>query len=861
MPIEQQAESNRKIAEFLYNTGMSMVDMMAMTPMGTTGMSLIMGTNAAADSLIDAKARGLSDEQAMTISIISGAAEVIAEKYSLNRLFDGKIAVSSLKNSLIQGGVEASEEIVTELANTLADVFVLGDQSAFEDAISAYMEQGMNYMQAQNKAFVDVLADIAKAGAGGFLSGGIMGGAVDVAKTNAQGRSIIDETAQTFIKQGQTPEQAQQSAIEYLKEELRAVGVLADEGTTAYELSQRTGDMSTGDIGRAYLANREQIQNIVSSGKATTAQEKFIPEQPALETGTHLEAPEQAESSMTEQEIAEIESIIQREKERLAQMPYQNSAAATRRKEKIAALESVVQSYKNIDTAAAGADNIIGGEYYGETAGRNTGLSQRVSEFSNAEINAGREGGGRTYVRRVTDEDRAIFAEAAKQKIGRTSPEFQLIEESVLPTEQAAALEYFSKVTRVQPFIYSGKDNLHLAFTDRKGRIYINGEALAEKDAVFADIIASHEFAHNKPELLKAVYDAVGDIPYEERVKYLKNIVSIKDFAGLSLDDIKNGDIDPVEEEIISNTIANAFYWLRTGDFDTSPLDVPVNFTKAAYKIIAENPYRWGMDLIDQMGLESLQKELDSLPMKDSRRGIEIRRKINDLQAQMRAQTETEAPQAGGTDVTDTIGGNAPVPDDVRNNAENRKRNERDHEKLKKQLDLPEDITSEIETYVKKNVPIERVVRLLTEDGFHPQMIADYYSSYKELNDSERAAVRYRKEILNKRYTRIRDAIARTLPKWEDKKSGVAYARSTQERNIQDIAKKAPEAARWIIENIFEPEHRNEAARNRWMNQYADRARAHNLTEAENEFVHVLITERDLNQRPYGRAKMNNSVL
>lgn len=281
MPVERQQESNRKIAEFLYNTGMSMVDMVAVSPMGSTGMSIIMGTNAAADTLIDAKNRGLTDEQAMAMSIISGAAEVVAEKYSLDRLFDGKVSTSTLKAALTQGGVEASEEMVTELANTLADVFVLGNQSAFEAAISAYQEQGMTYQQAENKAFVDVLADIAAAGAGGFLSGFGMGAAADVMNTQSAGRSVIDRAAETYIRQGQTPEQARQSAIDYLKGELRAVGALADEGSVAYKLSQKTGDMSNADIGRAHLANMEQMANIISSGKATVTPEQLAQEKPA----------------------------------------------------------------------------------------------------------------------------------------------------------------------------------------------------------------------------------------------------------------------------------------------------------------------------------------------------------------------------------------------------------------------------------------------------------------------------------------------------------------------------------------------------------------------------------------------------
>ena len=729
MPIEQQQESNRKIAEFLYNTGMSMVDMLAMSPMGTAGMSLIMGTNAAADSLIDAKNRGLSDEQAMTISIISGAAEVIAEKYSLDRLFDGKITVSSLRNALIQGGVEASEEAVTELANTLADVFVLGNQSAFEEAITAYMEQGMDYQQAQNKAFVDVLADIAAAGAGGFLSGFVMGGTVDMVNTNAQGRSVIDQTAQTFIKQGQTPEQAQQSAIEYLKEELRAVGALADEGTTAYELSQRTGDMSTGDIGRAYLANREQIQNIVSSGKAKYTSDELTAFTPA-----------------TQQEAMQMDATTPQNLRR-----YQSEITA--------ALNGEMD-----------ADQMV-------VLGRPSQILGRYMNPDNPLMLA------QNVVKKVSAED-------GKHQLNRI----------IL-------------------------DELPYQFDDP---VAITGNTVKHEEAGDNSIVVwtDWQVGGQDPVVVPIRIDAKGNIGLYNNVNSAFPLYDPKYMEEM----LRDGNI------LYTRGNENILDILAQGR------EVPKRKVEDVYTDSISEPAE-PVNIPERIA--ELEKQYNELPLQDSREGIEIQRKISDLQAQM----ETETPQAGGTKVQDSIGGTDPVPDDVRNNAENRKRIERDHEKLKKQLNIPEDITSEIETYVKKNVPIERVVRLLTEDGIHPQMTADYYSSYKELYDSDRAAVRYRKEVLNKRYTRIRDAVARTLPKWEDKKTGVAYSRGTQERNIQDIAKKAPEAAKWITQNIFEPVHRNEAARNRWMNQYADRARAHDLTKIENEFVHVLITERDLEHR------------
>ncbi len=123
----------------------------------------------------------------------------------------------------------------------------------------------LNDKEAKAKALEEKLLQVLEAGAAGALVGFAMGGAADIMNTQTAGHSLIDQATETYIKKGQTPEQARQSAIEYLKGELRAVGALADEGSVAYKLSQKEGDMSAGDIGRGYLANAEQSENIVKN--------------------------------------------------------------------------------------------------------------------------------------------------------------------------------------------------------------------------------------------------------------------------------------------------------------------------------------------------------------------------------------------------------------------------------------------------------------------------------------------------------------------------------------------------------------------------------------------------------------------
>lgn len=261
MTTEGEAKNNGKIASFLYQTGMSMADMLTMTPFGPVGMQVMMSSNAGVDTMIDAKNNGATDDQAMALGIVSGAAEALFEKFSIENLFHGGVSKSTILAALKQGGIEASEEMATEITNILANEAIMGNQSDFKKTVAEYKEMGLDDKDAKAKALEEKLLQVLEAGAGGFLSGFGMGAAADIMNTRAAGHSVIDQATETYINQGQTPEQARQSAIDYLKGELRAVGALADENSVAYKLSKKTGDMSTGDVGRAYMANKEEWES------------------------------------------------------------------------------------------------------------------------------------------------------------------------------------------------------------------------------------------------------------------------------------------------------------------------------------------------------------------------------------------------------------------------------------------------------------------------------------------------------------------------------------------------------------------------------------------------------------------------
>lgn len=166
---------------FLYQTGMSMGDFLLNTGItgGNEALSLaLMGTGAAADSVIAAKDRGLSDFQAFALGTIAGAAEIATEKYSVEALLDkttlGKDALGYfLQNVLTEG----SEEVESDLINWMADVIISQDKSEWKQAIAAYQDQGFSKRDAFLKALTDQAAQMGLDFLGGALSGGVMAGA------------------------------------------------------------------------------------------------------------------------------------------------------------------------------------------------------------------------------------------------------------------------------------------------------------------------------------------------------------------------------------------------------------------------------------------------------------------------------------------------------------------------------------------------------------------------------------------------------------------------------------------------------------------------------------------------------------
>lgn len=183
-------ESAVNVGKFLYQTGLSIADFYALgSTLGklSEGTTLaIMGMGAAASTAKNATERGLGAADAVATSFAAGAAEIIFEKLSLDKLLkigNGKTRRELIMDIAKQTFTEGSEEFFTDIGNALSDYLINADNSELMQKRNAYMrelmKQGYSKAEAKKKADGLIANDFGKqlleSFAGGALSGGVSG--------------------------------------------------------------------------------------------------------------------------------------------------------------------------------------------------------------------------------------------------------------------------------------------------------------------------------------------------------------------------------------------------------------------------------------------------------------------------------------------------------------------------------------------------------------------------------------------------------------------------------------------------------------------------------------------------------------
>lgn len=170
------------VGGFVYQTGMSILDNLANMAvyggLGSVATTISMGTGSAASAFNAAVDRGASEGQALGAAALSGVAEALFEKVSLDnviKLAKGGGLKTVLGNIAKQSGIEASEELLTGIANEIGDRLIMGGLSNYEMAVTQYRRSGMTDEEARKQAAWDTAQEIGLGALGGALSGGLMG--------------------------------------------------------------------------------------------------------------------------------------------------------------------------------------------------------------------------------------------------------------------------------------------------------------------------------------------------------------------------------------------------------------------------------------------------------------------------------------------------------------------------------------------------------------------------------------------------------------------------------------------------------------------------------------------------------------
>ena len=199
------------LASFAYMTGMSMADSGTQILLNTLGVPEwitlgMMAGGAAQQSIYDAKERGATDGEALAFGYAAGIAEYLFEKISLDHFVDSfvkktgktigesvaskafgetggwfkellRTITQGIVDSSVQGGIEASEEGFTALANTVSDIAINKGQSELFSSIQEKINAGEGHDEAVRSGVKEWAYGLLTDALGGLISGVGMGSA------------------------------------------------------------------------------------------------------------------------------------------------------------------------------------------------------------------------------------------------------------------------------------------------------------------------------------------------------------------------------------------------------------------------------------------------------------------------------------------------------------------------------------------------------------------------------------------------------------------------------------------------------------------------------------------------------------
>lgn len=170
---------NQGARDFLVGSGLSMAEFIPLLSMGYGAIPSMAGASGLSGTR-GALQRGAGTNQAIDLGMSDASAAAALSVLPIGRLkalkeAPGRGAGAFLKNVGKQAAIGGTQGTFTEMANALTDQSIMGESSQYNLNLQQYRNDGLSEEEAKKKAFEDVINNIALAGAGGALSGGIMG--------------------------------------------------------------------------------------------------------------------------------------------------------------------------------------------------------------------------------------------------------------------------------------------------------------------------------------------------------------------------------------------------------------------------------------------------------------------------------------------------------------------------------------------------------------------------------------------------------------------------------------------------------------------------------------------------------------
>lgn len=250
-------------------------------PLGAAGLTF-MGMQAASSGIKDAKDRGATDEQALAVGVTNGIVEYLTEEVSLGNLEKVtqitenpiRTAKDFAKAVAYNFGVEASEEMASEVLDTAADLMIMQGNSQTMQRYNGYLGQGMTEGQAKLATFTDFMKDVAYSGVVGGVTGAGMAGTAglyNLAMSQNQANNINQLMTADMARQGMMPTENPTQMLQNLARESEQ----AQQGPSLSEVNRWASSEREDPKNYLYEWHREASENLSDTFEGEEGKKAF----------------------------------------------------------------------------------------------------------------------------------------------------------------------------------------------------------------------------------------------------------------------------------------------------------------------------------------------------------------------------------------------------------------------------------------------------------------------------------------------------------------------------------------------------------------------------------------------------------